>query len=631
MMADDKTTSRDAMTEAYPTSQYTYLPRPDYSRPLFQIPDKTRKRIRFKLEVLYGHESVEGILVELERIMKVFYAYKTTELIEWEKNFVPEERFSENDLMLITYGDLIHGSEGKPLQTLARICRDRGKELFSIIHVLPFFPYSSDRGFAIMDFEEVDPILGSWEDIEDLGREFRLMFDGVINHASSKSRWFQEFLDGNPDFQDAFIKFGPDESIPEDFADLILRPRTSDVLSTYHSFHGKVRVWTTFSTDQIDLNFKHPKVLLKMIEILLFYVRKGADLIRLDAVTYLWCELGTRCAHLDQTHLIIRLFRDILDAVAPYVALITETNVPHEENIEYFGNGSNEAQMVYNFALPPLVLHTFYSQDVSYLLDWAATLNKVSNTATYLNFLDSHDGIGVMGAKEILPPEAIEEMASRIVKHGGFISYRTDEDGTETPYELNSTWFSALNDPHADESRDLQVRRFTASRSIALALRGVPATYMHGIYGSPNDRETALLTRSNRGINRHTVEEEHLIRDAKDPTSIWFKIRKLAFPLYRVRKGCRAFHPNGDQKVFIVHKSVFSLIRICPDGREKVLCLTNVSDRNVTLSIAKSHLGENSQVWEDLIESKAYPVSTDALEVTLEPYEVLWLKPKRGS
>ncbi len=316
-MDRDRPKGRERRFSNHPTSEFQYLGEPDYTRPVYEVPEPVHRRLRDKLEFLYGADHLDETVRELERIMKVFVAHKPSELMEWEESFDPKERFSERDMILITYGDLIQAQREKPLETLARIAREFGREVITTIHILPFFPYTSDRGFSILDFETVDPKLGTWEDIEALSKDFRLMFDGVINHVSSKSRWFQEFLDGNPLFKEFFLNFAEQTPIPEHLIAMVVRPRTSDLLTSYHGINGPVRVWTTFSADQIDINYKSSRVLIKIIEILLYYVRKGADIIRLDAVTYLWEELGTRCANLPQTHAIVKLLRDVLDAVAP--------------------------------------------------------------------------------------------------------------------------------------------------------------------------------------------------------------------------------------------------------------------------------------------------------------------------
>ena len=533
-----------------------HLLEPDYDREIFQIPTQFKKKILNKLAFLYGEQATGVCYAELERIMKVYYAYKTPHMIHMEKTFNANERFTEKDVILITYGDLIQGRRRKPLEILADFTKYL-KDAINTLHILPFFPYSSDRGFSVTDFEEVDPRLGTWEDILKLKSSTKLMFDGVFNHISSKSRWFQEFLDGNPRFQDFFTVFSTKTAISEEYLSLILRPRTSELLSTFSTLNGTRSVWTTFSRDQIDLNFKNPEVLLNMARILLLYVRRGADLIRLDAITYLWQELGTTCAHLEQTHTVIKLFRDILDAVAPHVALVSETNVPHEENIQYFGNGHDEAQMVYNFALPPLVLHTFQTGSSAALTKWAMGLDRISDTATYFNILDSHDGIGVLGAKNILTDEEIEMMALRVVEHGGFISFKDNGDGTTSPYELNTTWYSALNRDDCDETMDFKIKRFLASRSIALAMMGVPGIYLHGLFGSKNDADAVLDEGETRSISRRTFDRKSLYQTLDDPDTSTHKIAFGFGDMVARRTREKAFHPNAAQRILLALRRGF--------------------------------------------------------------------------
>ncbi|MBW1915642.1 MAG: sugar phosphorylase, partial [Deltaproteobacteria bacterium] len=428
--------------KTFKTTETIHNPLPDYQRPLLKIPEKGRKKILKRMSFLYGDKTANAYMPELERLMEVYYAHKPLKLIEKEKEFDPKERFTQEDIILITYGDLLQGNDCSPLLTLAKFCDSYLEGTINTLHILPFFPYSSDRGFSVTDFEVVDPKLGTWEDIEDLENRYQLMFDGVINHVSSQSRWFQEFLNGNPFYWEFFISFNSRDELSPKERRLIFRPRTSRVLTEFQTINGSRYVWTTFSKDQIDLNYQNPDVLMRMLEILLLYVRHGMDIIRLDAVTYLWAEPGTRCVHLDQTHEIVKLFRDILNIVAPAVAIITETNVPHEENISYFGNGRDEAQMVYNFALPPLVLHTFYSQNATVLSEWVQTLDNGSDCTTFFNFLDSHDGIGLMAVRDILKPEEIGFIIQRAQEHGGLISYKSGANGIDVPYEINITWFS---------------------------------------------------------------------------------------------------------------------------------------------------------------------------------------------
>ena len=610
-----------------PTCGIPHILLPDYTRPLLSLPEPFRKRILARLRYLYGQETAEEITPEIERIMKAFYAFKSPRVTACESSFNPTERFTEKDIILITYGDLLRGEEGSSLKTLAKFCETYLGGAINTLHILPFFPSSSDRGFAVIDFEAVDHHLGSWEDIEELGGHYHLMVDGVINHVSSKSPWFQEFLKGNPLYRDFFISFTSPYKLTREQRRLIFRPRTSDLLTEYMTAQGPIYVWTTFSDDQIDLNYKNPDVLVRVIKILLMYVQKGADIIRLDAIPYLWKEFGTRCIHLKQTHEIIKLFRDILDVVAPHVALITETNVPHEENTSYFGNGGDEAQMVYNFALPPLVLYTFYAENTTILSAWAKTLKPPSNTTNFFNFLDSHDGIGLMAVKGILSEDDIDLLIEMATERGGLISYKTDENGEEEPYEINITWFSALNEEKSEEAIDIQVKRFVASRIIALVLKGVPGIYLHSLIGTQNDIRAVMATKTKREINRTILDYKALNEALNDPTSRVYKINRALGHLISIRTAHRAFHPNGAQRVFSLSPHVFSVLRTSPEGDEHILSLINVTHSPVTLIIPIQILPVDNSKWIDIIRNTAYTATEQKLQIVVLPYDALWLTP----
>jgi len=614
------------MPETLASSKYFHLLEPDYSRPVLSLSEEQSKSIMDKVRFLYGEEKCEEIFAEIERLMQVYYAYKTSEMIAWETTIGGHGHFSEKDVILITYGDLVYSEQEKPLETLARLCNEYLKGVFNTLHILPFYPYSSDRGFSVTDFEEVDPNLGTWDDILDLKMDFRLMFDGVFNHVSSKSRWFQEFLNQNPDFTDFFTVFSTKSEISADYLKLIVRPRTSDILTEFKTLYGPRLVWTTFSPDQIDLNFKNPEVTLKMIGILLLYVRRGADVIRLDAVTYLWEELGTSCVHLDQSHMLIKLFRSILDIVAPHVALITETNVAHSDNIRYFGNGFDEAQMVYNFALPPLVLHTFQTGDATKLSRWADGLEPVSTAATYFNFLDSHDGIGVMAVKGILSDQEIEMMSLRVLEHGGYISYKAEGDGKETPYELNITWYSAINREDLDEPDEMKLKRYLASRAIAMVMMGVPGIYLHGLLGSQNDAEAVISEAERRSINRTRIGCAQLESALEDENSNIYQISSHLVRLIYRRIREKAFHPQAAQKILQLSAQIFALLRTSIDGEEQILALICITDKTVAVDIDMKGMKTQSGVWTDILTKRNYKVKEDRLDLTLAPYEIIWLK-----
>ncbi len=605
-----------------------YLDRPDYTRPGFQIPDKAETRLLSRLTFLYGQETAHKWMPELLRILKVFSAHKRPDFDRTLKDFEPADRFTEKDMILITYGDLLRSQGRSPLVALARFLEkaERLKGIINTLHILPFFPYTSDKGFSITDFRIVDPNLGSWKDIQEIGKRFKLLFDGVLNHASAESPQILEMLNGNPIYKDFAISFkSPDDLTPEQ-RKIIVRPRTSDILTRFESIDGPVWLWTTFSPDQIDLNYQNPKVLMEMVETLLLYIRKGADIIRLDAITYLWSIPGTSSVHLDETHEIIKLFRDVLDLVAPHVALLTETNVPHDENISYFGDGTDEAQMVYNFALPPLVLHTFYTEDTTALSDWAEKLQYPSDTTNYLNFLDSHDGVGVMGAKGILTKEEIDYIIIRAKEQGAFISYKTGKEGKE-PYEINTTWWSAVNMEQSGEAVSFQVKRYVALRSIPLVLRGVPGIYFHGLIGTSNDIDTVLKTKSKRDINRKVVDEAELGTAIEDPDSRLSHLQKQFVRILDLRVKYKAFHPNGEQRVLKISSDVFTVLRISPDREQHILALINVTDRVTEVAVPLNEKGLDRKNWYDLVGKRGWRAKGKRLSLTLKPYDVLWLIP----
>lgn len=612
----------------YPRKRTFYEACPDYTRPLYEMPQKTRERMQRRLAFLYGKGQAEKYIPELERILKVHCAHKPPEMLEKEKNYDPDERFSEKDMILITYGDIVKGDGDTPLSALHSFVNTYNQGAINTIHLLPFFPYSSDRGFAVVDFRRVDPKLGTWADIREKKRRYDLMFDAVLNHVSSLSEMFREFRNGNPRYLNSFIAYNSPEDLTQDQRKKIFRPRTSDILTRFETIEGPKWVWTTFSEDQIDLNFRNPDVLMQVVDSILFYIRHGADILRLDAVTYIWAEPGTESIHLPQTHEIVKLLRDVVDAVGSGVALITETNVPHKDNVSYFGNGYDEAHMVYNFALPPLVLQAFYRGDAGYLSGWAAEIEPPSDSTTFLNILDTHDGIGLMGVKEILPGKEIEYIVETAQKRGGSISYKMREDKTEEPYEINTTWWSAINDADAGEDLTLQVKRYLASRSISLVLKGVPGIYVHGAIGSANDHERVRETGVRRDVNRGLIDARTVEEDLRNPNSKISLIRNYGARINLIRTQNRAFHPRGGQKVFALSPHAFVVLRTSPEGDDHVLALTNVTGKEIRLEISLQETGVHERLWMDLIGEKHVEAeSSSGLRVLLRPYDVAWLKP----
>lgn len=628
-MPQQNTDNAVSRTSSYlPFLKSRHLLEPDFSGPRLEISQEKAESMKQRLALLYGKGEMPEIYEELERVLKVHHAYMTPEIEQAEAEFDVTERFTEEDVILITYGDLIVSSDDTPLSTLARCANRLFRGLITTIHILPFFPYSSDRGFSVINYGEVDPRMGTWEDISELKKSFKLMFDGVVNHCSAKCKWFRRYISGDPDYQCYFLGFDSPDAIDDESMKKILRPRTSPLLSKFDTINGPRYVWTTFSRDQVDLNFKSPRVLLKIVRILLDYVRRGADIIRLDAITYLWREIGTTCAHLEQTHEVVKLLRDILDTIAPHVALISETNVPHSDNITYFGNGDDEAQMVYNFALPPLVLHTFLKGDASVLSRWAKELVPPSKTTAFFNFLDSHDGIGILGARDYLTEDDINSLCETVKSKGGFVSMKDNGDGTQSPYELNTTWFSALQSDDENQPQEIQVDRFVASRAVALVLRGVPGIYLLSMFASKNDLEAVSRDGVSRSINRSTLFEERIVDMFLDRNSIERKIAEKYMNLLELRVNDPAFHPGAPQKILDLGNKVFAIKRASHDGESQALCVINVTDKDISVDLPLSENGMDGKLCDMITGRKVYPES-DPWKVDLEPYQILWLKKRQ--
>ena len=527
---------------------------------------------------------------------------------------------SEKTAFLITYADQITEPGVPPLRTLADTASRLLQGRITEIHILPFFPYSSDDGFSVVDYRSVDPALGTWDDIHRLAERFGLMLDLVLNHVSSQSRWFQGFLRDDPEYRDFFIVMKGDEDLSN-----VIRPRALPLLTEVETAVGRKNVWTTFSADQIDLNYANPEVLLRMLGILLDYVAHGARWVRLDAVAFLWKEIGHTSIHCEQTHHIVKLLHVILDAVAPGVFLITETNVPHAENVQYFGNGRDEAQMVYQFPLPPLVVDAFHQESSDSLRRWAKTLQPPPGDAMFFNFLASHDGIGLRPLEGLIPQERIEAMVARTIRHGGRVSYKLDPDGHRSPYELNISFIDALSDPNGAEPLSIQARKFLTAQAIMLGLAGVPGIYFHSLLGSRSWHEGVKTTGENRAINREKLDKQSLLGELADPESLRRTILDGTMRLLETRAGTPAFRPNAPQKILDIDARVFGILR---DGSDHhwVLCLYNLSRETVLLSFDRGRLGvESKGPLVDLLGSETEPLQSLERCLELRPYDTMWL------
>ncbi|HBM14888.1 MAG TPA: sugar phosphorylase [Lentisphaeria bacterium] len=553
-------------------------------------------RVRNRFEKLYDKEVAEKCLRRFKMLVGRYelgvYSHPNPEM------------WNEKTSYIITYGDSILEENKRPLKTLKKFLDEYAIDKISHVHILPFFPYSSDDGFSVIHYRQINPELGSWSDIKDIGEQFSLMYDLVLNHVSRKSKWFTDFDEGIMPAKKFFISV-------EKNADLstVTRPRNLPLLTKVTCKEGEKYLWTTFSEDQIDLNYSNPDLLFEMLDVLLYYIYMGAKSIRLDAIAYLWKKIGTSCVHLLETHEVVKLMRDLLDLVAPDVTIITETNVPQKDNFSYFGEG-DEAHMVYQFPLPPLTVHTLQCGDSKALMKWAASLEKIPPKTTFFNFLSSHDGIGVVPATGLLSPEEIDKMIQTVITHKGLISYKANSNGTNSPYEMNVNFLDAIS--HPDENIDLRAKKMLSAQFILLSFIGVPAIYIHSLLGSVNDLEGVKKTGRNRSINREKLDYSKVVEALNNPESLRSKIFSGIIKLLEIRQQHKAFSTESEQKILNIHSAVFSLVRSCPE--EEITALNNISDKEVSISIADFK-------GTDLISGQEI-----GHEIKLNPYQYMWIK-----
>ncbi len=525
--------------------------------------------------------------------------------------------WDEKDSVLITYGDMVRADDASPLTALHAFLREHIGEAIRTVHVLPFFPSSSDDGFSVMDYRTVDPNLGTWTDIRKLASEYKLMCDLVINHVSRQSSWFRDYVADVAPYRNYFVEMGPRTDLSQ-----VVRPRNSPLLSPTQTRNGERHIWTTFSADQVDLNFKNPDVLFEFMDILFWYISMGARVIRLDAIAYLWKEPGTACIHMTQTHEIVKIFRDILDMVAPHVVLITETNVPHRENMSYFGNG-DETHMVYQFSLPPLLAHALLTGTSRYLTPWADDLPDLKPGQTFLNFTASHDGVGVRPLRGLIPDSDFDALLSDVERKGGRLSYKQNPDGSTSPYELNITWFDLLSD-EPDRVTDRHLARFLCSQAVMLGLKGIPAVYFNSLIGARNNLKGVEETGHNRTINREKWAAEQLRALLQDGNSHHRRSFDYILHMLRLRARHRAFHPDGKQQVLKPGNEFFAFERAAPDGSETITCISNLTDTPREILVDERFPSLHSKDhWVDLLTDNSFGEPDPML--TLAPYQTLWL------
>lgn len=557
-------------------------------------------QIKYLLTAIYGEEAnnafTDAFISRIEKAKSLNFQRR-------------KEGWDENDVVLITYADQFHRGDEKTLGVLRDFYNRHLHEQFSHIHLLPFYPWSSDDGFSVIDYHAVESAAGDWQDIKRLNQSAKLMFDFVCNHISAKSKWFRGYLENKPEYQNFFISVDPSTDLST-----VTRPRALPLLSPFTLADGtQQHIWTTFSDDQVDLNFANPQVLLAMVDVLIHYLHEGADYVRLDAVGYMWKTIGTNCIHLEKTHLLVKLFRAVADEIAPGTVLITETNVPHKDNISYLGNGYDEAQMVYQFPLPPLVLHAIHTGSAKVLSTWAASLSAdTRGNTTWFNFLASHDGIGLNPLRGILPEDEILALVADLQQEGALVNWKNNPDGTRSPYEINVTYMDALNRRNSNDEERLA--RFILAHAILLVFPGVPAIYIQSVLGSRNDYAGVESLGYNRAINRQKYDLPDIEEQLQDENSLRHKVCQKLLQLISVRKNQAAFHPDSHFTAKSYADNILIVQRGAKDG-SSILALFNLSNKAQPYPLADKN-------YRDLLTGE---VINGSQNYEMQPYQVLWL------
>lgn len=536
----------------------------------------------------------------------------------------PCDLWDQSSTVMITYGDSFLLADEKPLITLKHFLDEHCEGLINSVHILPFFPFSSDDGFSVIDFSSVNESLGGWDDIQSISQDYRLMADLVINHCSSRSLWFQNFIKGDGPGHDYFYTESPTADLSQ-----VVRPRTSDLLRETMTNKGVQHVWCTFSHDQVDLDFRNPEVLIQFIKIIRQYLDMGVRIFRLDAIAFLWKKVASPSINLEETHNVVRLLRLLIEHAQPDAVIITETNIPNRENLSYFGN-ANEAHCVYNFALPPLLVNTLLTGNSHHLKLWLMSMPPAQLGTTYFNFIASHDGMGLRPVEGILGDDETQVLVDTLQGFGGRISWRAleNEQGEAIikPYEINISLFDALQgttkgkDCAADEGRGIE--RFICAHAIMLGLEGIPGIYVHSLLATRNDYQRMEHTGHNRSINRHQWQydelNELLSTDSSHHTKVFSKLKELL----AIRQKQKAFHPNAPQFTLHLGDSIFAYSRQSHDRKQSIFCISNISDSEQEFMLSDINLATTSD-WVDLISGKA--MTHQEMLVQLAPYQTLWI------
>ncbi|MDR7332029.1 sucrose phosphorylase [Roseateles asaccharophilus] len=444
----------------------------------------------------------------------------------------------KNQVQLITYVDRLGGRrDSADLKRLKTLLCDAASPLggvFGGVHLLPFFHAidGADAGFDPIDHTQVDPRLGGWEDIQALTDGLDVMADVIVNHMSAESPQFLDYSEKGEASAYAGLFLTLDAVFPQGASErellAVYRPRPGLPLTYAALKNGERRIlWTTFTAAQIDIAVRHPQGRAYLTGILKAFADNGIRMVRLDAVGYAIKKAGASCFMMPETFDFIGEFA--AEARALGIEVLVEIHSYFQRQIDI----ASKVDWVYDFALPPLVLHAFSFRTAAALKRWIAI--RPTNALTVL---DTHDGIGIIdiGADAsdreahpgLVPPDELDALVDRI--HAASQGQSRQATGAAASnldlYQVNCTFFDAMG---RDETA------YLLARALQFFLPGVPQVYYVGLLAGHNDMDLLARTQVGRDINRHYYDEAEIARDCERPV-----VRRL-IELIRLRNTHPAF------------------------------------------------------------------------------------------
>ncbi|WP_440923194.1 alpha-amylase family glycosyl hydrolase [Candidatus Pelagibacter sp.] len=569
---------------------------------LFQ---KNQKKISSILSTIYkpslNERDIDYLKNQILQIIKKFN----------QNNLKKKLTISEKTSLVICYGDNINSNQKSSIQVFQNFFKKNLNKYFNAIHFLPFYPSSSDSGFAVKDHYKIEKKIGNWSDIKKISKSSHVMADIVINHSSARGLWFKNFLKKKRPGKDYFLTVNSKFNTSK-----VVRPRDHKLLKKIDIFNKSDYLWRTFSADQIDLDFKNPSVLLRFIKIMVHLMSKGVTIFRLDAIAYLWKKNGTNCINLKQTHEIVKLLRLISNLLNVETIIITETNLPEKENLSYFGK-NDEANWIYNFSLPPLLIHAFLFENSSYLNKWSKKLPNAKFQNSYLNFIASHDGIGMRPTEGILNKESLNDFLKRLKKNGSKFSYRKVQNKSKKVYEANITVYDALKKSDTDPNGKFFLERYIAAHAIMISFEGIPAVYFNSLFGKANDEAKYVITGNNRDVNRYKWSHKNITKKLSDKTSKQSIFYQNLGKLLEIKRKQKAFHPNAKRLNINLGSKLFCFKRISLDKKQTIISITNCSSVDQYPKLNKKY-----SKWKNIINPKINSLNES---LKLKPFETMWL------